>query len=209
MSNSQRPNHDSPWASQDPNWHPTDFRDAQGRDPRAPFGQASSAPPPYNDLEPPKRPTSSLLIVLGAVGLVGAIILGMQFIGAGDSSPSPTPTAPATTSAEPTPERTGNWIPFEGNGSGTFEILSYEWTEDTLTAKIRVDVSEGEFGFSVFAFADKTRTSYDPDDVSGFTVRTGTPYVGEVVFHMPKADSTLVLATPSGRIALNALPVKG
>jgi hypothetical protein len=42
-----------------------------------------------------------------------------------------------------------------------------------------------------------------------FTVRAGVPYEADVMFAMPQADSTIVLATPSGRVALNALPVPG
>lgn len=208
MSNSQWPQNNSPWASQDPNWRPTEFHDAQGRDPRAPFGQQPTPPPSYQDLEPPKRPSSSLWIVLGAVALVAAIIGGMLLLGGGDPEATASPTPTAQSSVAPSPERTGNWIPFEGNGNGTFEIVSYSWEGDVLTAKIRVEVQDGEYGFSLFAFANGTRASYDPDDPSGFTVRSGTPYEGEVTFHMPNADSTIVLATPSGRTALNALPVK-
>ena len=44
-------------------------------------------------------------------------------------------------------------------------------------------------------------------DASGLTA--GTPYEADVTFLMPRADATIVLATPSGRIALNALPVSG
>ena len=211
MSNSQWPGNqnNSPWASQDPNWKPTDFHDAQGRDPRAPFGQQPQQPQQsYQDLEPPKRPNSTLFIVLGAVLVVALIVIGMQFLGGPDGEATASPTPSAQSEVEPSPERTGNWIPFEGNGDGTFEIVSYSWADDELTARIRVDVKEGEYSFTVFAFANETRASYDPLDPSGFTVRAGEPYETTVTFLMPNADSTIVLATPSGRTALNALPVK-
>ena len=208
MSTPQRPQNNSPWASQDPNWRPTEFHDAQGRNPHTPFGQQPQPAPSYQDLEPPRRPNSTLWIVLGAVAVIAAVVLGMLFLGGGQGDPGPTASATADPTAVPSPERTGNYIPFEGNGDGTFEIVSYRWSGDTLTARIRVEVSEGEYGFAVFAFANETRAAYDPVDPYGFTVRAGQPYEGEVVFHMPNADSTIVLATPSGRTALNALPVK-
>ena len=42
----------NPWASQDPNWRPTQFHEAQGRDPRTPFGQQPTPPPNWEDLTP-------------------------------------------------------------------------------------------------------------------------------------------------------------
>lgn len=210
MSNSQWPGNQnpSPWASQDPSWKPTQFHDAQGRDPRTPFGQPPQPGPSMQDLEPPRRPNSTLLIVVGVVALVGLIIVAMQFIGAPSAEPSASASPQSSASLAPSPERTGNWIPFEGNGDGTFEILSYAWQGDQLTARVRIDVQEGEYGFTLFAFANETRASFDPLDPSVITVRAGQPYEGEVVFFMPNADSTIVLATPSGRTALNALPVR-
>lgn len=211
MSNSQWPQNNSPWSSQDPNWRPTEFQDAEGRDPRTPFGQQplqAQQPHSYQDLEPPKRRGSTLWIVLGSVLLVAAIVLGMQFFAGADPDAATTPSASGAPSVEPSPERTGNYIPFEGNGNGTFEIVSSHWNGDTLTARIKVEVEDGEFGFSVFAFANASRASYDPVDPNGFSVRAGHPYEADVVFEMPNADSTIVLATASGRTALNALPVK-
>lgn len=211
MSNAQWPGNQnkSPWASQDPNWRPTQFHDAQGRDPRAPFGQQPLQPPAPHDIEPPRRPNATLFIVVGALVLVGLIVVLMQFLGGPTPTATPSPSASASAGAEPSPERTGNWIPFEGNGDGTFEIVSYRWQDDQLTARIRIDVSEGEYGFTVFAFANDTRASYDPLNPQVITVSAGHPFEGDVIFYMPNADSTIVLATPSGRSALNALPIKG
>ena len=59
----------------------------------------------------------------------------------------------------------------------------------------------------MFAFTNASREAFDPLDPSPFTVRAGVPYEADVLFAMPNADSTIVLATPSGRVALNALPV--
>ncbi|MFT3889774.1 MAG: hypothetical protein QM713_16645 [Arachnia sp.] len=201
---------DSPWASQDPNWRPQQFDEHQGRDPRQPFGQPSAPQPGYGyeDLGPPKRPNRSLWIVLAAVVVIAGLILGMQFLGAPGTA-DPTPSAAATTTAAPSPTRTGNFIPFEGNGDGIFEIVSSTWTDEGLTVKVRVEVDHGEYGFSLFAFTNETRESFDPVGPPAFTVAAGTPYETDVTFLMPKADSTIVLATTSGRVALNALQVKG
>ena len=211
MSNQQWPpgngNPNSPWASPDPSWRPTQFQDAQGRDPRQPFGQQPPAPPPYEELEPPKRSRGALIAVLGVVALIAAIVVGMQFFGG--SEPEAAPTSVATPSGEPSPERTGNYIPFEGNGDGIFEILNATWNGDQLNLRIRVEVEHGEYAFAVFAFTNESRRSYDPVDVRTFSASEASPYEGDVTFLMPNDDSTIVLTTPSGRVALNALPVKG
>ncbi|MDO5677890.1 MAG: hypothetical protein Q4G35_10340 [Propionibacteriaceae bacterium] len=202
-----RSNPKSPWAAQDASWRPQEFRDAQGRDPRQPFGQQAPPPPHYEDLEPPKKSNAALFAVLGVIGLVAAIVIAMQFFGGGDSEPTAAPSV--TSTAEPTPERTGNYIPFEGNGNGIFEILNHSWEGDQLNMRIRVEVDNGEYAFAVFAFTNETRVSYDPVDMRAFSASSSEPYEGDVSFIMPNADSTIVLTTPSGRVALNALPVKG
>lgn len=179
---------------------------AQGRDPRQPFGQQQPAPPSYEELAPPKRSNTTLFAVLGVVAVIAAIVLGMQFLGGPDPDGVASPAA--TTSVEPVPERTGNFIPFEGNGDGVFEILNYSWDGDRLNLRIKVEVEHGEYAFAVFAFTNETRLSYDPVDMRAFSASEEHPYEGDVTFLMPNADSTIVLTTPSGRVALNALPVK-
>lgn len=146
-------------------------------------------------------------IVVGVIAVIGALILGMQIFG-GDpaATPESSPTAPAA--AGPSPTRTGNFIPFEGNGDGIFEIMSHEWTDDGLALRIRVEVEEGEHHFGLFSFTNESREAFDPVDPLPFTVRAGEPYEADVFFAMPNADSTIVLATPSGRVALNALPIE-
>lgn len=208
MSNVQRPGNgsNSPWASQDPNWRPQQFHDAAQRDPRTPFGQQPPAPPSEEELAPPRN-RRTLWLVVAVVGLIAVVILAMQFLG-GDSSAPVASASPSTRAAEPTATRTGNYIPFEGNGGGIFEISHYEWSGDELHLRIKVEVDEGEGSFALFAFTNETRDSYDPVDPSSFTASADSPYVGDVVFVMPNADSTIVLTTPSGRVALNALPVK-
>ncbi|GAA4906624.1 hypothetical protein GCM10025789_27550 [Tessaracoccus lubricantis] len=179
----------------------------QGRDPRQPFGQQPPTPPSLEDLEPPKRSNRAMVAVLGVVAVIVAIVLGMQFIGGADPQDGAS-TAPSAT-AEPSPERTGNFIPFEGNGDGIFEIVGYSWGADRLNVRLRVEVTHGDYAFSVFAFTNETRASYEPVDLRAFSAREGEPFEGNVTFLMPQADATIVLSTPSGRVALNALPIKG
>lgn len=158
-------------------------------------------------MRPPRPPRTTLWIVLGAVALIAALILGMQFLGgAAEESTSPAPTVAA---GEPSQSRSGNSIPFEGNGDGIFEIVRHQWTDDGLRLRIRVEIEEGEYMFGLFAFNNESREAYDPMDPYPFSVRAGLPYEADVFFPMPNSDSTIVLATPSGRVALNALPVEG
>lgn len=106
---------ENPWASQDPNWRPSQFGDAQGRDPRQPFGQQAPQQPGYGyqELQPPRRPNRSMWVVLAAVGIVAALIIGMQFFGApAPEEPQPTQTASGT--AAPSPTRTGELHPLRG-----------------------------------------------------------------------------------------------
>ena len=212
MSNQQWPppgegRDNSPWSHQDPGYRPTQFHDVQGRDPRQPFGQPPAPPPDPDTVRPPRTPGPTLWIVVGVIVLIGALILGMQFLG-GDPAAAPEASPTPSVAAEPSPTRSGNFIPFEGNGDGIFEIVSHEWTDDGLALKIRVEVEEGEYQFGLFSFTNESREAFDPVDPFPFTVRAGVPYEADVFFVMPNADSTIVLATPSGRVALNALPIE-
>ena len=201
----------NPWASQDPNWRPTQFHEAQGRDPRTPFGQQPKPPPNWEDLTPPERKKPTLWIALAAVAVIAAIAIATLFSGSDPvAQPELSPSAGASSPAsEPTPTRTGNFIPFEGNGNGIFEVVSYEWRgDDELHVRLRVEVEEaGEFGFSVFVFANETRVGYEAVDPAAFVASKDKPFEGDFVFLMPKSESTVMLTTPSGRITLNALPI--
>jgi|GEM_PF-414635 len=214
MSNAQWPGqgnqNSSPWARQDPNWRPQQFHDAPARDPRQPFGQQpGGAPQPAWDPEPPKGSPKRVWYVVGAIVIVAAVVLGMQFLGGPQATSTASPSASVATAA-PTATRAGNYIPFEGNGDGIFEIVSASWDgEDQLNLRVRVEVTGGEYSFALFAFTNDTRASYDPVDPGAFSASEDAPFEGDVTFIMPRADSTIVLTTPSGRIALNALPVKG
>ncbi len=210
MSNQQWPppggRQDSPWAHQDPGHRAPQFHDAGGRDPRRPFGQAPTPPPPDHELRPPRPKGPIVAVVVAVVVVIAAVVGGLQLIGA---EPAAQPTASPSAVAGPTAQRTGNYIPFEGNGDGIFEIVSHRWTDDGLELRIRVEIEHGEYQFGLFAFTDDTREAYDPLDPRPFTVRQGAPYEADVFFPMPRADSTIVLSTPSGAVALNALAVPG
>lgn len=212
MSNQQWPppgsQQNNPWAQQDPNWRPQQFHDAQGRDPRQPFGQSDHRQPSIEELTPPRKSKGVWGIVIGVVVLIATLLVGAQFFTGGPAEPAAPVSASADAQATPTESRTGNYIPFEGNGDGIFEIVDYQWGEQELRLRIRVEIETGEYGFAVFAFTNESRDSYDPVDPSSFIVRAGEPVEREVTFYMPQADSTIVLTTPSGRVALNALPVE-
>lgn len=216
MSNAQFPGQggqqNSPWASQDPNWRPQQFRDAGGRDPRQPFGQqpAPQQPQPDWSPEPPRGRGKRGWLVVGVVALIVVVVLAMQFFGGPASDPAASP-SPTPAAAQPTATRTGNYIPFEGNGDGIFEIVSYSWDGDNqLNLRVRVEVTDsGEYSFAIFAFTNETRASFDPTTPVVFAASQSSPFEGDFTFLMPKADSTIVLTTPTGRIALNALPVSG
>lgn len=212
MSNQQwRPpgnEQNNPWAQQDPNWRPQQFHDAQGRDPRQPFGQPSHQQPSIDELTPPPKSKGTWGVVIGVVGLIAALLVGAQFFTGGPSETGPSASVSVDPQATPTQSRTGNYIPFEGNGDGIFEIVDYQWGEQELRLRIRVEIETGEYGFAVFAFTNESRESYDPVDPNSFIVRAGEPVERDVTFVMPQADSTIVLTTPSGRVALNALPVE-
>lgn len=208
MSNQQwpHPGQDprSPWASPDPNWRPPQFHDAPGRDPRAPFGQSAPAGP---DLAPPpRRSTRGIYLLIAVVVLIAALVLGMQFFGSPRSSES---ASASLSPSAPTATRSGNWVPFEGNGDGTFEVMSHRWTETGLSVKVRVEVSSGEYNFRMYVYINKSRESYEPYSLDVFTASVDQPFEETVEFVMPRGESTLVLATPSGRTALNGLPIEG
>lgn len=205
MSNQQWPSNanvpGNPWAAPQP------ATKHAARDPRVPFGQqplAAQSPGLPTLSEPPQNKKPGLFVFL-AVLVIAAALLSLQFSG---NSAGPSASESPSTQSAPTASRSGNWIPFEGNGSGIFELTNYTWTETGVTVTIKVEVSRGEYNFGLFAFTNATRSSYEPLANSRFTVSAGSPYVGTFKFNMPKEDSTLVLTTPSGRTALNALPIK-
>ncbi|MDO5735810.1 MAG: hypothetical protein Q4P15_04990 [Propionibacteriaceae bacterium] len=205
----------SPWSQPDARWSPQSYRDTPGRDPHQPFGQAppSSEPPRMDQFEPPRTTNfKTLWLGIGIVAAIIVLVLVLQFTGgfsASDPAASPTPTIQMSEGATPEPVATGGTsIPFEGNGTGVFEILSQTWTDEgvKITYRITLDDGQGERSFSLYMFNNASLQVAEPVNYELATVRTGTPFEGIVEFAVERGDSTLVLASGFGS-ALTALPI--
>lgn len=153
-------------------------------------------------------------MVLGAsiVAAIVALVLVLQLTGgfsANEPAASPTPSAEVDQGKNPRPVATGGTaIPFEGNGTGVFEILSQTWSDTGLSVEYRVtlDEGQGERSFSLYMFTNATLQVADPIDQELITAASGTPFTGTVNFAVDQAVSTLVLASGFGS-ALTALPI--
>lgn len=209
---------DSPWATSDPSWQPPRYQDAPARDPRQPFGQpAAPAEGPtarIQDFQPPRQSKwRPALVIVAVLVVVGLLLAALQFFGPEGSGSSPTasPSAAAQdrATASPAPVATGGTsIPFEGNGTGTFEVLDQSWTDDGLSVRFRVTVDEGEQSFSVYIFNNASMQVADPLDIAPFYASSEQPHEATAVFPVERGPSTLVLASGFGR-ALTALPIDG
>ena len=206
----------SPWSQPDARWSPQSYRDTPGRDPRQPFGQAPQPTevPGIDQFEPPRRTNSKTLwLGFGIVAAVVALVLILQFTGGFSpaepgASATPSQSAPDTS---PEPVATGGTsIPFEGNGTGVFEILSQTWSEAGLKVEYRITLNEGqgERSFSLYMFTNTTLEGADPINYELATVCSGAPFTGTAEFAVGRAAGTLVLASGFGT-ALTALPIPG
>ncbi|GAB3821067.1 hypothetical protein GCM10028820_28520 [Tessaracoccus terricola] len=212
-------NEDSPWAHQDPRWKPQSYHDAVGRDPRQPFGQPSpqAGPGPHapsieDYREPGRGGPPWWLVAIGVVAAIALVLVTLQVVtGEGEptASPSPTPGATSTQSETPSSSATGgNSIPFEGNGTGVFELLQQDWTSDGLVVRFRVTLDAGRQSFGVYMFSNTTMQVSDPLDTTPFDVTAGEPYEGTATFAVEQGEATLVLTSAFGS-AVTALPIKG
>ncbi|MGO1384143.1 MAG: hypothetical protein ACTHWA_12335 [Arachnia sp.] len=164
--------------------------------------------------EPP-RPTNrkTLWLSLSILAAIVALVLVLQFTGG--FAPSETATSPEpSTGASPQPSLSpaiagGTAIPFEGNGTGLFEILSQDWNAEGLTIQysISLDEGEGERSFSLYMFTNSTLEVADPLNYELATVTSGSPFTGTVQFAVEQGKGTLVLSSFSTPLA--ALPITG
>ncbi len=213
---SSGPDSQSPWSQPDARWSPQDYRDSAGRDPRLPFGQAAEPvqAPDMRQFEPPRHSNrKTLWLGISIVAAIVALVLVLQFTG-GFSSPetSTSPTSGTDASSEPSLSPAiagGTAIPFEGNGTGLFEILSQEWTADGLSIRYRISLDEGqgERSFSLYMFTNSTLEVADPVNYELATVSSGNPFTGTVQFAVEQGKATLVLSSFS--TALAALDIQG
>lgn len=204
----------SPWAQPDGRWSPQSYRESAGRDPRQPFGQEPppSVPPGIDQFEAPRGANTRTLWLGGSIlAAILALVLVLQFTGGFAEDPNAVASPSVSTSAGPTPQPAatgGTSIPFEGNGTGVFEILSQAWTDQGLTVEYRItlDDGQGERSFSLYMFTNTTLEVADPLNYELATVASGKPFTGTAEFAVERADSTLVLASGFGT-ALTALPI--
>lgn len=212
-------NEDSPWAHQDPRWKPQSYHDAVGRDPRQPFGQPDRqlgrAPhePSIEDFREPRRGGPPWwLVAIAVVAAIALVLVTLQVVtGQGEPTTSPSPTPSAATGESETPSSSatgGNAIPFEGNGTGVFELLEQDWTPDGLVVRFRVTLDAGQQSFGVYMFNNSSMQVSDPLDTTPFDVSAGQPYEGTAMFAVEQGESTLVLTSAFGS-AVTALPIKG
>ncbi|MGV8846674.1 hypothetical protein [Tessaracoccus sp.] len=151
------------------------------------------------------------MLGVSIVAAIVALVLVLQLTGgfsANEPAASPTPSA-QDQGKSPQPVATGGTaIPFEGNGTGVFEILSQTWSEAGLVVDYRVtlDEGQGERSFSLYMFTNATLEVADPIDQEFITATSGEPFTGSVEFAVDQAAGTLVLASGFGA-ALTALPI--
>lgn len=213
MSNDQ-----SPWAQPDPRWQPASYHDAAGRDPRQPFGAPATPPghtaPTIEQFREQKQPGPPWWVVAaGVLVAIALLLVGLQFIsGDTDAEPSATPTAEESVPPEEqTPGSAatgGSAIPFEGNGTGYFEIVDQSWDGGGLSVTYRIALDEGQESFGFYLFNKQTMEVADPADLTPVVVNGGTPATGTVRFDVDRGDSTIVLTSVYGR-ALTALDIRG
>lgn len=205
----------SPWSQPDSRWSPQSYRDSPGRDPRLPFGQdpQPAHTPGIDQFEPPRRTNrKTLWLGIGIVAAIVALVMMLQFTGgflASEPGASPSPTTQVGGEAVPEPAATsGTSIPFEGNGTGVFEILSQTWSDQGLRIEYRITLNEGqgERSFALYMFTNSTLEVADPLNYELATAASGTPFTGTVEFAVDRAKGTLVLASGFGA-ALAALPI--
>lgn len=208
-------NEPSPWSQPDPRWQPQSYRDTQGRDPRQPFGAPQQPeghqPPSIQDFRAPSGPkTPWWMIAAGVVAAIALVLVALQFVG-GEPEVTPSPTPSVQVSGEEIPGSSatgGNAIPFEGNGTGLFELLNETWDDQGVLIEYRVTLDQGRESFGFYLFNNETMAVADPMDLTPVVVSAGEPYSGTVRFDVVRATGTLVLTSAYGR-ALTALPIKG
>ncbi len=218
MSNQQRPPQGgqgpSPWSQQDPSWAGPHFTDKQGRDPRQPFGQQQNHgyAPQIEDFQhdPNNRNNKrTLWVIVAIVAVVALLLLALNLMGGGDEGPEAGETEAPRITFDPTAAATASdSIPFEGNGTGVFQVLGSSWNGDELTVTYRITVDSGRQSFALYLFDNQSMESYVPRDHWVDDVSAESPLENTVTFTKPQGPSTLVLTTANGR-AITALPISG
>lgn len=183
---------------------------ADGRDPRASFGQ----PPPQavhiQSFAPPKASTSTLVTIVAVVVLVLVVVGGLFFRSAQAPAPTPKPTASAAASDAPGQPFTTP----DGGAGGRWEIMESRWTDRGVSVHIRVWVDDGPVSFSFRSFPNSGSDVVDPSDgpdrpvLDHGSIAAGKSEDGWVFFATERTDLTVILSTAGGR-QMSALVVKG
>lgn len=211
---SQPPQDPSPWAQQDPSWAGPQFTDRQGRDPRQPFGQQPQGEQQvsiHDFREDPQERAGgkrTIVLIVVVVGLIAALFIGLNFFG-DTEGPQPGESVAPSISYDPSAAATSNTsIPFEGNGTGTFELLSYNWNGDELEVRYRITLDQGRSNFSLYLFSNETMEAFNPIEAIYDEVSADAPFESTARFRIEPGEATLVLTSGAGR-ALTALPISG
>lgn len=184
-----------------PQWQPPQ---QGGRDPRIPFGapqQPSQQPAPQiEDYQQPRTGLGrTLVIVIAVVTVIGATLIGLQFLGSPQAAPTPDPSRIGPSAIKTSLGASSTSIPFDGYGTGTFEIISRTWGDRTLDVEIKVTLTEGQGTYTTYAFSNETMASADPVEGDPFHISSGESKVAHFQFYLEHSEATLVLATSGGK----------
>ncbi len=166
----------------------------------APASNAASAPTRIEAYQQPRGgAVRSVLIGVVALAVVAAVLLGLQILGSSQEGATGGPSAlsPSTDMSSLGAGKTQ--APFEGNGGGTFELLSSTWTSDNAAeVQVRITLNEGSASFDIYLLSRKTTKSYQPTNNPSMRVSSGQPAEITLKFAAPKEMSTLILSAENG-----------
>ena len=187
-----------------PQWqnNPQQNPPQQGRDPRTPFGSptpdSSNVPKRIEAYEPHRGGAArSILMGIAALAVVGAVLLGLQFLGQDRNTGNPSSTTPTTGVSSLGAGKSS--APFDANGGGTFELLSYNWTSDNdVEVQVRITLDQGSASFDIYLLSSTTMKSYQPTNSPSMRVKAEQPADITLNFSAPRDRSTVILSTENG-----------
>lgn len=199
----QQPNPSAPiWQAQQgqaaPNGNPN-----PGRDPYRPFNQPELPPVRTEQFAPPRN-NATMWVALASILFITILVAVSALVRSDSPGPTPVPTPIASKRSSPQSD-SGNGIPFESSGSkGYWQIDKSSWDGETLTVTMTLRVDEGTLNYAFYAYNNNGASVVDPRYPSsgGFrpgTMKAGQSNSGTVQFVLHKADTTVILATGSGR----------
>lgn len=173
-------------------------------------GPYQRRPVDINAYAPPRRGGGGWwLLLLGGV-LLG-LVLAALFARPPAAAPEPTPAAAPTEASAPGRPFT---MPGAPNSRGRWELLSHEWSDAGLTARVRVTSDAGRVSYGFLAFSNTGTEVYEPErgaptpEIGSGSLQVGQTIEGHLFIPMPRGDATLILTTETGR-QVSALAVSG